>query len=61
MKEREADADCPPGELAMARDHAAKACLRTKDFVRTRVLLAQALPVLETVPQLAGDPNIPQG
>lgn len=61
VKAREADADCPPGELAMARDHAAKACLRTKDFARARVLLAQALPVLETLPALAGDPNIPQG
>ena len=61
VKAREADPDCPPGELAMARDHAAKACLRTKDFARARALLAQALPVLETVPQLAGDPNIPQG
>ena len=61
VKARETDAECPPGELALARDHAAKACLRTKDFARARVLLTQALPVLATIPQLAGDPNIPQG
>lgn len=61
LKTREADAECPPGDLALMRDQAAKACLRTKDFARARVLLTQALPVLATVPQLAGDPNIPQG
>ena len=61
VKAREADADCPPAELALTRDQAAKACLRTKDFARARALLTQALPVLATTPQLAGDPNIPQG
>jgi tetratricopeptide (TPR) repeat protein len=61
VKAREADADCPPAELALTRDQAAKACLRTKDFARARALLALALPVLDAVPQLAGDPNIPQG
>jgi len=61
VKAREADAACPPGELAMARDQAAKACLRTKDFARARALLTQALPVLASIPQLAADPNIPQG
>lgn len=58
---RQQDPACPPGELAQARHLAAKACLRTQSFARARELLAQALPVLETLPAAAGDPDIAQG
>ena len=58
---REQDAACPPGELAQARHLAAKACLRVQNYPRARELLTLAIPVLESIPQLAGDPDVAQG